>query len=85
MHRVVNRVREMALERLRGQMHVVFGVDPASDEADYLARFALASFDGAFVAFQSHPEVTLKGLLEHLPTALIAVRRELGRAGSEAG
>ena len=36
-------------------------------------------FDGAFVAHQSHPEVTLGGLLEHLPAALIAVRRDLLR------
>jgi len=43
-------------------------------------RFALATIDGAFVAYQSHPEVTLADLLEHLPAALIAVRRELGRS-----
>ena len=49
--------------------------------ADHLARFALAAFDGAFVAHQSHPEVTIAELLEHLPAALAAVRRELGRAG----
>ena len=48
---------------------------------DHLARFALAAFDGAFVARQSHPEVTIAELLEHLPAALAAVRRELGRAG----
>ena len=29
-HRVVDRVREMALERLREQMQLVFGLDPAS-------------------------------------------------------
>ena len=79
-HRVVNRVREMALVRLRIQMRVVFGLDPAGAEADHLARFTLAAVDGAFVAYQSHPEVTLAGLLEHLPAALVAVRRELGRA-----
>ena len=79
-HRVVNRVREMALVRLRIQMRVVFGLDPDGAEADHLARFTLAAVDGAFVAYQSHPEVTLAGLLEHLPAALVAVRRELGRA-----
>jgi AcrR family transcriptional regulator len=78
-HRVVNRVREMALVRLRDQMAVVFGVDRKGKVADHLARFALASFDGAFVAYQSQPEVTLSGLLEHLPAALIAIRRELDR------
>jgi AcrR family transcriptional regulator len=76
-HRVVNRVRELALTRLRAQMHVVFGLDAASDEADNLARFALAAFDGAFVAHQSHTEVGIGYLLQHLPAALIAVRREL--------
>ena len=33
-HRVVNSVREMALERLREQMQVVFGLDSASADAD---------------------------------------------------
>jgi AcrR family transcriptional regulator len=78
-HRAVNRVREAALVRLRAQMAIVFGIDAGGKAADHLARFALAAFDGAFVAYQSHPEVTLGGLLEHLPAALIAVRRELGR------
>ena len=78
-HRVVDRVRELALERLREQMRFVFGPDLTPDAADHLARFWLAAFDGAFVAHQSHPAVTLGDLLEHLPTALIAIRRELGR------
>jgi hypothetical protein len=76
-HRVVNRVRELALTRLRGQMQIVFSLDRDSGAADALARFALAAVDGAFVAYQAHPEVTLGGLLEHLPAALVAVRREL--------
>jgi AcrR family transcriptional regulator len=76
-HRVVNRVRELALRRLRTQIRVVFGLDPAGDGADHLARFALAAFDGAFVAHQSRPEVGIGHLLQHLPAALIAVRREL--------
>jgi AcrR family transcriptional regulator len=80
-HRVVNRVREMALERLREQMEIVFALDPERDPADHLARFALAAFDGAFVARQSNPELTIAELLEHLPAALTSVRRELGRPG----
>ena len=76
-HRVVNRVREAALVRLRAQMRVVFGLDADGEEADHLARFTLAAFDGAFVAYQAQPGLTLAGLLEHLPAALIAVRREL--------
>jgi AcrR family transcriptional regulator len=78
-HSVVNGVRGRALQRLRDQMHLVFGLDPASAAADHLARFALAAFDGAFVAHQSDPRVRLGQLLEHLPAALVAVRRELGR------
>lgn len=74
-HRVVNEVREMALTRLRVQMHFVFGVDPASAAADRLAHFALAAFDGAFVASQANPRLSLRQLLEDLPAALIGVRR----------
>jgi hypothetical protein len=77
-HRVVNRVREMALDRLRDQMKVVFGLDSASAGADQLARFALAAFDGAFVACQASPALSLGRLLEPLPAALIAARRNLG-------
>jgi AcrR family transcriptional regulator len=76
-HRVVDRVRELALRRLRRQMQLVFGLDPASEGADHLARFALAAFDGAFVAHQARPRVGVADLLEHLPAALVAVRREL--------
>jgi AcrR family transcriptional regulator len=75
--RVVDRVRELALERLREQMRIVFGLDPASPAADHLARFWLAAVDGAFVAQQSQPEIALRDLLEHLPAAIIAIRREL--------
>jgi AcrR family transcriptional regulator len=78
-HRVVNSVRELALVRLRAQMRVVFGLDPDGEAARHLAHFALAAFDGAFVARQAQPKLRLSALLEHLPTALLAVRRELGR------
>lgn len=77
--RVVDRVRELALERLRDQMHIVFDLDRNSDDADRLARFWLAAVDGAFVAHQSRPEVTVSELLEHLPAAIIAMRRELAK------
>jgi len=78
-HRAVNRVRDLALDRLREQMEIVFGIARRGKDADHLARFALAAFDGAFVAYQALPKVKLGALLEHLPAALIAVRRELGR------
>lgn len=76
-HRVVHRVREMALERLRVQMQIVFRVDPEGETADELARFALAAIDGAFVASQADPAVSLGRLLEPLPAALIAAHRSL--------
>lgn len=67
----------MALERLRDQMQIVFGVDRDAADADRLARFALSAFDGAFVAHQSDPAVHLGALLRHLPAALNAVRQDL--------
>jgi AcrR family transcriptional regulator len=76
-HRVVERVREMALERLRDQMQIVFGLERDGEDADDLARFALAAVDGAFVAQQSNPKLRLPDLLRHLPTALVAVRQDL--------
>jgi AcrR family transcriptional regulator len=76
-HQVVDRVREMALERLRDQMQIVFGLDRDGFDASYLSHFALAIFDGAFVANQSNPRRRLRDLLRHLPAALIAVRRDL--------
>jgi AcrR family transcriptional regulator len=78
-HQVVNQVREMALVRLRTQMQIAFGVARASASADRLARFALAAFDGAFVAQQADPQVRLTRLLEHLPAALVAVHRDSRR------
>jgi AcrR family transcriptional regulator len=72
-HEVVGRVRELARKRLRRQFQVVFGVKPNSRAAQDLARFALASFDGAFIAWQADPSVRLEQVLKHLPTALVAV------------
>jgi AcrR family transcriptional regulator len=78
---VVERVRELALARLRNQMAIVFEIDAESPQSDHLARFALAAIEGAFLATQADPRLSLAELLEHLPTALIAIRREVGRAG----
>ena len=68
---VVGRVRELALGRLRRQFQVVFGMKPNSRAARDLARFALASFDGAFIAWQADPSVRLKQVLQYLPAALV--------------
>lgn len=74
-HAVVSRVREMALKRLRRQLALAFGEDPRSKRIDQLARFALASIDGAFVACQTDRGVTLAKLLAPLPAALVAAHR----------
>jgi AcrR family transcriptional regulator len=78
-HAVVPRVREMALRRLRTQIGLAFGDDPRAATTDRLARFALAAVDGAFVASQTDDALTLERLLEPLPAALAAARRELRR------
>jgi len=74
---VVGRVREMALVRLRKQLSLAFGDDPRSAAVAQLARFALAAFDGAFIAARTDPDATLEKILKPLPSALVAVRRQL--------
>ena len=74
---VVGHVREMALQRLRKQIAIAFGDDPRSAATYQLARFALAAFDGAFVASQADGAVTLEDLLEPLGPAVVAVHRAL--------
>ena len=74
---VVDRVRELALKRLRKQIGIAFGDDPSSALVDRLARFALAAFDGAFVASQADRRVTVEELLVPLAPALAAARRAL--------
>jgi AcrR family transcriptional regulator len=82
---VVGRVRAMALDRLRRQLAIAFDDDPDSATTDQLARFALAAFDGAFLASQTDPGVTLELILEPLTSALVAVRRGLLRVGTPSG
>jgi AcrR family transcriptional regulator len=74
---VVGRVRGEALERLRAQIAIAFGDPPDSPTTDQLAHFALATIDGAVVACQTDPGVTLERLLQPLPPALVAARRAL--------
>jgi AcrR family transcriptional regulator len=74
---VVGRVREMALKRLRKQIAIAFDDYPRSSATDRLARFALAAFDGAFVAHQTDPGVTLERIIEPLAPALVAARRAM--------
>jgi AcrR family transcriptional regulator len=79
---VVGRVRETALTRLRNQIALAFQDDARSATNDQLARFALATFDGAFVASQSDRGVSLQSVLGPLAASLVAARRELLRHGA---
>ncbi len=74
---MVGRVRSHALELLRAQIGVALGDDVHSPVTDQLARFALAAFDGAFLASQNDPDVTLDRLLQPLVPSIAAARREL--------
>ena len=74
---VVARVRRIGLDRLREQIAIAFGDDPDSPVTIRLARIALATIDGAFVASQSDAAVTLADLLEPLVPAVVAIRRAL--------
>ncbi|MHB8691941.1 MAG: TetR/AcrR family transcriptional regulator [Solirubrobacteraceae bacterium] len=74
---VVGHVREMALQRLRKQIATAFDDDPHSPATDQLARFALAAFDGAFLASQADPGIALDQVLGPLAAALVAARRRL--------
>jgi hypothetical protein len=74
-HAVINRIRQVALDGLAAQIALAFGAEPTDDVIVRLARFTLAAIDGAFVASQAEPSVRLDALLQHLPPALIAMRR----------
>ncbi len=67
---VVGRVRAEALRRLRIRLAIAFDDDRDASDIAQLARFALAAFDGAFVASQADPDVTLSEVLEPLAGAL---------------
>ncbi len=77
---VVDRVRSVALQRLRGELQIALDLQPGARLARDLARFALAAFDGAFVAWQADPTVRLRQVLKFLPTAVLAAAD--ARAGS---
>ena len=70
-------MRGHALDLLRTRIAAAYGDDPRSPVNDLLARFALAAIDGAFVACQTDPSVTLDGLLRPLAPGLAASRRAL--------
>ena len=74
---VVERVRELALQRLCKQIAIAFDDNPRNTTTEQLARFALAAFDGAFLASQADAGITLDQVLKPLAPALIAARRQL--------
>jgi AcrR family transcriptional regulator len=76
---VMDGVRKTARLRLKEEIGVAFGGDIDDDTADRLAHFAHAALDGAFVSQQIEPDVSLHTLLAYLPTALVAIRRELAK------
>lgn len=75
---VVGRVRDVALGILRQQLGAVFAIEQDGEEARGLARFALAAFDGAFVAHQADPGVAIAEVLRPLPIALVAAHEQHG-------
>jgi AcrR family transcriptional regulator len=79
-HEVVGRVREMALQRLRVQIAAAYGDDPGDATTDQLARFALATIDGAFIARQTDPGASLDRTLKPFAAAIGAVRDSLRAA-----
>jgi len=74
---VVARVRRLGLDRLRDQIAIAFGDDPADAVTIRLARIALATIDGAFIARQAEDTIKLDDLLAPLVPAVVAVRRTL--------
>jgi AcrR family transcriptional regulator len=76
---LMKRSRKIARLRLKDQIRIAFGPDIDDDTADHLAHFAHAALDGAFVSQQIEPDVSLHTLLAYLPTALVAIRRELAK------
>jgi hypothetical protein len=54
--------------------------DRAGQVADDTVDFALAGFDGAFLAFQANPAVAHERLMEQLAVALSSLGREALRA-----
>lgn len=70
---VVDGVRSTALDRLRNEISLALGLRPRGRLTSELARFALAGFDGAFVAWQADPAVRMRQVLRPLPAALTAL------------
>ena len=74
---VVSRVRTLGLERLQREIAIAFDDGPDDPATIRLAQFALAAFDGAFIATQAEPSNKLQQLLAPLAPAAVAARRAL--------
>ena len=74
---VVRSVRTLALERLQREIAIAFDDKPDDPVTIHLAQFALAAFDGAFIATQADPSISLQRLLAPLAPAAVAARRAL--------
>ena len=72
-------MRRLGLERLTREIAIAFDEEPDSPTTIRLAQFALAAFDGAFIATQTDPSISLVQLLDPLATAMVAARRALLR------
>ncbi|MGZ4185582.1 MAG: TetR/AcrR family transcriptional regulator [Solirubrobacteraceae bacterium] len=79
---VVSRVRTLALERLQREIALAFDDEPAGSVTIRLAQFALAAFDGAFIAAQADSGTSLVELLRPLAPAMVAARRALRKGAA---
>jgi hypothetical protein len=70
-------VRTLGLERLQREIAIAFDDEPDDPATIRLAQFALAAFDGAFIATQAEPSNKLQQLLAPLAPAAVAARRAL--------
>jgi hypothetical protein len=68
-------VRATALHGLRQQIALAFDLDQSDPDVDAMARFALASLDGGFIASRADAGVTLAAIVQRLPAALIGIRK----------
>ena len=80
---VVSRVRATALERLREQLALAYGDNPEDPAVEQLARFALATIDGAFVASQTDENATLQRTLLPWAASLDALHATLNRGSDQ--
>ncbi len=77
---IVTRVRARARSNLHTLLTRAFSTiepDRATQVAERTVEFALAGFDGAFLALQANPDVGHEGLMEQLAVALSSLGRKV--------